>query len=424
MDSSVYWYAKKGPQGEPLQGTVRSEAVVVGGGIAGLTCAQVLAERGVEVAVVEETFCGAGASGKSSGFITPDSELELSDLVANFGDARGRDLWEFANSGVERIRRTIKTFAIDCDYQVQDSLFVAHSARAFRKVIEVEHAAHAALGYHSTVYDRASLEAILGSRAYQGAVRYAGTFGMNAFAYCSALRSALAQQGVRMFEGTPAVRLTARGLETPGGAVDARTVAVLTDYKLAECGLVAPVYHVQTFLSVSRPLLDHEIRTIFPGDRLMVWDTDLIYQYFRITGEGRLLLGGADFRSMYSPRESRSTGRVAGKLYRYLFKHFPSLNLEIEHLWPGLIGVSPDFAPVVGRHSTLPAVVFAGAAAGLPWAAALGQYLAEKITEGRADLDGTLSAERSFPVGRRLQHLLGKPSAFALSHGVAKYLRK
>ena len=156
----------------------------------------------------------------------------------------------------------------------------------------------------------------------------------------------------------------------------------------------------------------------------MVWDTDLIYQYFRITGEGRLLLGGADFRSMYSPLETRSTGRVARKLYRYLFKHFPSLNLEIEHLWPGLIGVSPDFAPVVGRHEALPAVVFAGAASGLPWAAALGQYLAEKITDGRADLDDTLSAERSFPVGRRLRHLLGKPAAFALSHGVAKYLRK
>jgi gamma-glutamylputrescine oxidase len=367
MDDSVYWFAQKRPQGEPLRGTASSEVVVVGGGIAGLTCAQALAERGVDVAVVEKTFCGAGPSGKSSGFITPDSELEPSDLVANYGEAHGRELWEFASSGVERIRRTIKTLAIECDYQVQDSLFVARSNRAFRKVIEVEHHTHAALGYHSTVYDRASLGAILGSRVYQGAVRYAGTFGINAFAYCSALRSALAHQGVRIFEKTPAVRLTARGIETPAGAVDSRTVAVLTDYKLPACGLVAPVYHVQTFLSLSRPLREHEIRTIFPEERLMVWDTDLIYQYFRITGEGRLLLGGADVRSMYSPRETRSTGRVARKLYRYLFKHFPTLNLEIEHLWPGLIGVSPDFAPVVGRHEALPGVIFAGAGAGLPW---------------------------------------------------------
>ena len=424
MDRSIYWYGQKQPQVEALRTNISSEVVVVGGGIAGLTCAQALAERGVDVAVVEQAFCGAGASGKSSGFITPDSELELSDLVRNYGEARGQELWEFARFGVERIRGTIKTLTIDCDYQIQDSLFVATSARAFRKTIETEHRTHASLGYRSTVYDRESLQAILGSRAYHGGLRYAGTFGINSFAYCRGLRSALAHQGVRIFEGTRVTRLTARGVETPGGAVTARSVAVLTDYELPGLGVAAPVYHVQSFLSISRPLRDHEIRTIFPEDRLMVWDTDLIYQYFRITGEGRLLLGGADLRSMYSPRESRSSGRVARKLYRFLFKHFPSLKLEIEHLWSGLIGVSLDFAPVAGRHDALPSVYFAGAGAGLPWAAALGEYLAEKITEGRAELDDLLSPGRSFPIGRRLRRLLGNPAAFGLSHGIAKYLRK
>jgi gamma-glutamylputrescine oxidase len=424
MDSSVYWYAQKRPPVEALRKNVSAQVVVVGGGIAGLTCAQALAERGVDVVVVEQAFCGAGASGKSSGFITPDSELELSDLVRNYGEARGQDFWEFAKSGIERIRGTIKALTIDCDYQIQDSLFVAPSARAFRNIIEVEHRTHASLGYHSTVYDRASLEAILGSRVYEGGIRYGGTFGINSFAYCRALRSALAHQSVRIFEGTPVTRLTARGVETPAGAVTAPSVAVLTDYELPALGIAAPVYHIQTFLSVSRPLRGHEILTIFPGDRLMVWDTDLIYQYFRITGEGRLLLGSADFRSMYSPRENRSSGRVARKLYRYLFKHFPSLKLEIEHLWSGLIGVSQDFAPVAGRHGALPAVYFAGAGAGLPWAAALGEYLAAKITDGRAELDDVLSPVRPFPIGRRLQSLLGRPAAFMLSHGVAKYLRR
>ena len=85
MDTSVYWFKQWRPQGEPLRSTVRSEVVVVGGGIAGLTCAQTLADRGVDVTVVEQAFCGGGASGRSSGFITPDSELDLSDLVANYG---------------------------------------------------------------------------------------------------------------------------------------------------------------------------------------------------------------------------------------------------------------------------------------------------------------------------------------------------
>lgn len=84
MDPSVYWYGGQSPRVEPLRGVVRSEVVVVGGGVAGLTCAQTLAARGTEVTLVERAFCGAEASGRSSGFITPDSELELSDLLALF----------------------------------------------------------------------------------------------------------------------------------------------------------------------------------------------------------------------------------------------------------------------------------------------------------------------------------------------------
>jgi gamma-glutamylputrescine oxidase len=424
MDQSVYWYGGRTPRAEPLRGAVSSEVVVVGGGIAGLTCAQTLAARGTEVTVVERAFCGSGASGKTSGFITPDSELELSDLVSNYGERRGQALWEFAKSGLERIRRTVEELAIDCDYQVQDSLFVARTARAFEKVIEAEHHTHSSLGYRSTLYDRESLAAIVGSRAYHGGIRYAGTFGMNSYAYCRALRDEIERQGVRIYEGTPATRLTEHGIETPYGPVAARTVVVLTDRDLPALGLAAPAVHqVRTFLAVSQPLSADEIRVIFPGDRLMVWDTDIVYQYFRITGEGRLLVGGAHPCSMYSRVEARSSARVARKLHRYLGEHFPSLDIEFQHLWPGLLGVSMDFVPVVGRHDRLP-VYFAGAGAGLPWAAALGEYLAQKITDGRAELDEPLSPERRFAMGRPLQRLLGKPVAFALSHAAAKYLRK
>jgi gamma-glutamylputrescine oxidase len=425
MDLSVYWFGRKTPRVEPLQGAVRSDDVVVGGGMAGLTCAQALAARGVEVTVVEQAFCGAGASGRTSGFITPDSELELSDLVSNHGEKRGQALWEFAKSGLERIRRTIAELAIECDYQVQDSLFVARSARAFRQVIEAEHRTHVSLGYSSTLYDRASLGAIIGSRAYHGGIRYAGSFGINSYAYCRRLRDEIERQGVRIYEGSPVMRLTGRGVETPSGTVAAGAVAVLTDRCLPALGLAVPeVYHVQTFLAVSRPLRVDAIRVIFPGDRLMVWDTDLVYQYFRITGEGRLLVGGAHLGSMYSRRESRSSPRVARRLHRYLGEHFPNLTIEFAHFWPGLIGVSKDFAPVVGRHDAFPDVHFAGAGAGLPWAAALGEYLAQKITEGRGELDEMLSPGRPFTIGPRLQRLLGKPVAFALSHGAAKYMRK
>ena len=60
---------------------------------------------------------------------------------------------------------------------------------------------------------------------------------------------------------------------------------------------------------------------------------------------------------------------------------------------------------------------------GLPWAAALGEYVADKIVQGREELDEVLSPRRPFTIGPRVQRVLGKPVSFALSHAAAKLRR-
>jgi glycine/D-amino acid oxidase-like deaminating enzyme len=113
---------------------------------------------------------------------------------------------------------------------------------------------------------------------------------------------------------------------------------------------------------------------------------------------------------------------MAAMLTRYLRHHFPALEVQLAAIWPGLIGVTKDFAPVVGRHADLRGTRFAGAAAGLPWAAALGAYLAEQVVDGRDDLDAVLSVQRRFRVGAGVNRLVGTAAAFAVAHGLAKTL--
>jgi gamma-glutamylputrescine oxidase len=154
----------------------------------------------------------------------------------------------------------------------------------------------------------------------------------------------------------------------------------------------------------------------------MVWGTDVTYKYFRLTGDQRLLIGGCTLATMYSRRELHRPEKAVQHLNRYLAEHFPDVRVEFAACWPGLIGISKDFAPVVGRHPRFSSVHFAAGAAGLPWAAALGGYLAEKVLNGRNELDAQLTVQRRFPIGPGLQAVLGTPCAFAISHGILKYL--
>lgn len=390
----------------------------------GLMCARTLVARGQRVCLVEAQTCGEGASGRSSGFITPDSELEFHDLVQQFGPEQARILWQFAWGGVRLIREAVLAGRIDCDFQLQDALFVAASLSG-AKVTAREHAARRACGYPGALYLRETLPGILGSRAYFGALRFGDTFSIDPYRCCAGLRERLLESGVQIFEQTPVTRIRENGVETAGGEVRAANVVICSDRFLPALGLARrEVYHAQTFLAISEPLGRAEISRIFPAEPLMVWDTDLTYKYFRLTGDQRLLLGGGTLASTYARREQHRPERVARRLTHYLARQFPDLRLKFAACWPGLIGISKDFAPILGRHPHFSSVHFAGGAAGLPWAAALGRYLAEKILDGRSELDAALSVDRHFPIGAGLQAVVGAPAAFAISHAIVKFSSK
>lgn len=404
-----------------LSGSVKADVVIVGGGMMGLSAAYALHKQGLKPIIVERDFCGAGASGKTSGFITPDSEIELSSLLATYGPEKAKRIWEFVLSGVSAIRATIEHYAIDCDYQVQDSLFVANNKTATKHIAE-EHAARHALDYQSRQYDGMQIREIIGSSSYAGGVRYPNTFGMNSYLYCQALRDNLMQAGVRIYEKTPVLRIQTGGVDTSVGNALAPHVIVCADRFIPDLGIMKKeIYHVQTFLGISKPLRDADMQKIFPRDRMMVWDTDLVYNYFRAAGENRILLGGGDVLYTYAHSISNNTARFKKRLAFYFRKKFPNVPLELEYIWPGMLGVSKDLLPVMGDDLTLNNVWYAGAATGLPWAAALGAYAADRIVHGRNEFDKDFSWQRKFIIGPRLQMLLTTPAAYALSHGIAKY---
>jgi gamma-glutamylputrescine oxidase len=422
-EENVFWYSLKEPaQGEVLASDISTDVVVVGGGMAGLSCAQKLRESGLNVVLIEKDFCGAGASGKTSGFITPDSEIELSAVLDNYGPEKAKRVWEFVLSGVEKIRENIKKYNISCDYQVQDSLFIANTDSR-KKYVEEEHIARSSLGYKSRLYNGDELGEVIGSKKYSGAVRYPDTFGMTSYLYCQALKDVVIESGVKVFERTLVTKILPNGVVTPNGRVSAKHVVVCGDRFIPDLGaLEKEIYHVQTFLGISKPLSNEDVRKIFPEDRMMVWDTDLVYNYFRVTGDNRLLLGGGDVLYTYARKISGNTERFKNRLTSYFRNKFPDLQIELEYVWPGMLGVSKDLLPIMGADEKMENVWYVGAATGLPWATALGVYAAEKILDGRNEFDEDFSWRRKFIIGPRLQALLTTPATYAVSHGITKYI--
>jgi len=410
-----FWYLKR-PDIEALRTDKETEIVVIGGGMAGLSAAQAFAKKGKKVILLEAFSCGAGATGKSSGFITPNGEIGLSEFVYRYGAAGAKTIWDaIEKNGVEQIRNNIKQHEIDCDYHEEDSLELASSPKDLKAIMK-EAKTLAQLGYPTQFIKKEDVPSFVGSTKYYGGVIYTNSFGINAYKYCQAMKNILIKEGVEIYEETPALSVTPHLVTTLHAKIKADYIIVCADRFIPELGkLTNEIYHVQNFLLLSETLTQEEILKIFPRKRLMAWDTDLIYSFYRMTGN-RLLLGGGSVLNTYDKRESYHNAHMHRKLTNYLTDKFPDLEIQFEQMWPGLIGVSKDIAPISGPDKDEKSIYYVGAAAGLPFAAMLGKYSADYLLDGDDTLKDYFSPYRKFLIGGALQTILGTKLSFALSN--------
>jgi len=419
-----YWLEQVDNQpAAPARGSITADVVVVGGGIAGLSAARRLLDLGKDVVLLEADTCGSGATGKSSGFITPDSELELCNLIDRFGEDDAALLWRAAQTACVAMRADVEAWQLPCDRVDADSFWVARSASKIA-AIECEHAAHQRLGLPSRLYRGGEVGDVLGGEGFAAGVRTPGTFGMNAFAYARGLQRQLVARGLRCFERSPVVEIGRNEVRTADALVRAGAIVLCLDRFAPELGIAArDTFHVQAFLTLTEPLDEATWRQIFPGPPLLVWDSDLVYQYFRRTGEGRLLLGGGRLLETYAAEHPHS--KSFGKLERYARARFAALrDVRFTHAWGGLIGMSKDVLPIAGRSPAEPSHYLAMCGAGLPWSVLAGQCAAALAAGQEAPLARLFAPGRRYHWIDRFQWLLGKRITWALSYVFAKQIRR
>lgn len=99
-----------------LQGDISTDVAIIGGGFTGLNAAITLRPSGTNVVVLEVQFCGAGASGRNAGHLTPTISKDFPTLVKYFGEDKAVEFANFAERAVLHTESIIKEHKIDCDY--------------------------------------------------------------------------------------------------------------------------------------------------------------------------------------------------------------------------------------------------------------------------------------------------------------------
>lgn len=393
-----WWVERAEPPEEraPLAGPRRVQALVVGGGFAGLAAAWTLAEAGQEVLLLEADRVGR-ASARSAGILTVSVEHDLRDHVRQHGEERAAALWELGVAGVERVAEHCARLPGDPGaFARAGSLYLA---RPGEEPILAEEAALRARGGHPASLEELATSplATLGCRAALRAPRDATC---DPWGLCQGLARALAARGVTIHERSPALAADPerRAVRTAAGEVLAERVVLAGQEVPRALGQRGLSLELATFCLVTAPLAPATLRALGLEGRESFWDSALPFFYGRLTPDDRLLVGGSDLLGALA--RGPLVPRALARLERELRRRLPAVEEPVVARWGGTLRLAPDGLPRLGGG---PGWARAGLSAGIGQALLAGELAAELALGRDPPRAALLREDRPAGWGERLR---------------------
>lgn len=330
-----------------LQGDMQVDVAVVGGGLAGLSAALELAERGLSVVVLEARQVGWGASGRNGGQVIHGLACDQPKIEAQLGVADARRIWDMSIEAIELIHERRTRFGIDCEWQPGFLSLAVNARKAHRLRAGQEHMDRA-YGYPSTWIPHEELPRWIDSPRFHSGVHDPRSGHLHPLKYCLGLARAATALGARIHEDSPVLRIepgTRCTVHARGGTVRAAHVLLAGNVYLQGLApeLERRIMPVGTYVVASERLGEDRVATLIPS-RSAACTTDFVLDYFRPTLDSRLVFGGGVSYSTMTPF------RMAAGLRRRLVKSFPQLKeVRVEYAWGGFVDISMNRAPDFGR---------------------------------------------------------------------------
>ena len=102
---------------EPLEGEVRADVCVIGGGYTGLSSALYLAKNGLKVILLEAGSIASGASGANGGQVSGGMRRDQLYLEKLMGFAMAKKLWGIGENAKNHVKELIDEHSILCDFK-------------------------------------------------------------------------------------------------------------------------------------------------------------------------------------------------------------------------------------------------------------------------------------------------------------------
>lgn len=215
--NSIWEKSAELPRFQPLQGDLRTDVLIIGGGMAGVLCAYRLARAGADYALVEAGSIGGGITQNTTAKITSQHGLIYDKLIKEFGVETARLYFQANQAALRQYKELCE--GMDCGFEEKDAFVYSLNNR---KKLEQEAAALERLGVPAFLEPEVPLPFPVA-----GAVKLPGQAQFHPLKFLGAIA-----QSLRIYEHTKVLELMPGKAATTGGTISAKKIVIATHFPI------------------------------------------------------------------------------------------------------------------------------------------------------------------------------------------------
>jgi gamma-glutamylputrescine oxidase len=372
------WYAASAgaaPSYTSLKGVTDADVCIIGGGYTGLSSAIHLAERGYKVVVLEANRVGWGASGRNGGHVGTGQRADQSSLEKWVGRETAGSLWQLGLDAVDLVCELVETHHIDCELGVGNLHMAAKASHA----LDLEHEVNQLTrdyGYTKASYlNREELAELTSASGMHGGMLDMGARHLHPLKYAHGLARVASSLGVTIYEQSPAVKWRDNAqvrVDTQQGSVTAKALVLACNGYLGKLAptIAGNIMPINNFVIATEPLSPEQQRAV-TRDNHSLSDSLFVINYWKLSGDGRLLFGGGENYTSRFPKD------IKGFVRPYMLNIYPELaDVKIDYGWGGTLGITMNRMPDFGRIGSRVFYAQGFSGHGVPTATMAGKLLA------------------------------------------------